>query len=743
LESIQKTSAAISAELDVDKLLQMIAKKAAEVFDAPAVSLMFWDELEERLLIEASWGLSDEHVRQQCVSKENVYTTILLNGEFLPFTVVDLRAKSFGPKGVDEGERFDSMLVVPLKIFGELVGTLNIYSKGTPRQFTHGEKELARIFASQVEVAIQNARSYQQVTQRARAMESLEKVGRIVTAALDLPQVLRSVVENANEVLGADISSLSFYDEIAKKQFPFGIGNVYGTIQTLPREWMLQIEGLADRVVGSKELLVVEDTASPELAAKSKATAYEICSSACCPLLVGEDMVGLLHVDFCTPHKFTADERQTIQMFANQAAIAIKNAGQYEDIERAYRGAEEARKRLDIVAAVGKAVSSTLDFERVLDALLIELGKVIDAPDRGILLYEESSDELVIHPSSYYNIDRDKEHLKKVRIGQGVTGWAAQAKAPCNVPDVLQDPRYVGLISTTRSELAVPVLHGDELIGVINLESPQPGAFDAQDVTLLQAIADQVAVAIKNGRQYEELVHTQEDLAAAATVAWLGIPGAVWSHDVNQKTSAIRYNTATLRDKLKDVYRKDDLVLEVLSDIEEAALAIQDIPMKGPLPAQTGEPVRPTPVDAVLKEQLSAWCAGHIGVELDLQLHSRDVFVLIDEPWLVIALEQLVGNALKAMPSGGHLTVASKVVGDELEITVKDTGCGIPRKALGYFLKGHVPVGAKRYRRGSGMGALTSKFILRSYGGDLELLWTEEEKGTALRISLPVVQDAL
>ena len=504
LEGIQKTSAAISAELDLNELLPMIARGAVEVFGAPAASLMLWDESGENLVIKASWGLSHEYVQQQRICREKAYTAISPSGKFLPFAVEDLRVEPFGQVGQIERERLCSVLVVPLEISGEPIGALNIYSKDTPHQFTHDEKELARIFANQAVIAIQNAQVYQQVTQTAKVMESLEEVGRTITGDLDLHYVLRLIVENANEVLEADVSSVFLFDEGAEGLFPFGIANVHGTIEPIPDEGRPQTEGLAARVVRDKKLLVVEDVASWELAARSKiVVAEKILSFACCPLLAGEDVFGLLYVDFCAPHEFTDDELQTIQMFANQAAIAIKNARQYEDIEKACQDAEKAKRRLEIVVAIGRAVSSTLDFEEVLDTLLTELGQVIEAPDRGILLYDEASDEFTIHPSSYYNIDPDKAHITRLGVDEGITGWVAEAKEHCNVPDVTEDPRYLKLISTTRSELAVPVLHGDELVGVINLESPQPGAFDEEDVTLLQAIADQVAIAIRNVKQYE------------------------------------------------------------------------------------------------------------------------------------------------------------------------------------------------------------------------------------------------
>ena len=732
LESIQKTSSAISAELDLDELLQMIAKKAAEVFGAAATSLMLWDESGEYLVIRASWGLSDEYAQQQVISRKKAYTPISPSGKFLPFTVVDLRLEPFGEIELIEREKLCTVLVVPLEIHGEPIGALNIYTKDTSRQFTRDEKELASIFANQAVIAIQNAQIYQQVTQHARAMESLEQVGRTITADLDLDQVSRLIVQNANEVLAAEISSLFFYNESEEELFPFGIGNINGNIQTLPRDWRPQIKDLVASVVRDRGPIVIEDTTPRDLATNNGSTTNNrIGSSAGCPLLVGEAVLGLLFVDFCAPHRFTNDELQTILMFASQAAVAIKNARQYEDIKNAYQETEKAKKRLDIVAVISQAVRSTLDFDRVLDTLLNELGKVIDAPDRGILLYEEASDELVIHPSSTYCMDSDKKHITRTPVSRGITGWVARERKSSNVPDVTKDPRYLKRISTTRSELAVPIVHGDELIGVINLESPTPAAFDEEDAMLLQAIADQVAIAIQNARRYHELEQAKNALAATEAVAWMGLFGSSWAHGVTQKTSAVRNYLVVLADYLP----QEGPEQELLARIEEAVKAIQGIPIVQRLPSEP-RMTAALDLDAALRKQAQHWCRSHPAIELDFDLRCGGIRTHIDEGWLDIALEKLINNALKAMPNGGHLEVASIFRGRKAEVTITDSGQGISEKVRPYFLKERIPPEFSG-SSGTGIGALIAQYIFRAFGGDLELLWSEPGRGTTLRVTLP------
>ena len=94
------------------------------------------------------------------------------------------------------------------------------------------------------------------------------------------------------------------------------------------------------------------------------------------------------------------------------------------------------------------------------------------------------------------------------------------------------------------------------------------------------------------------------------------------------------------------------------------------------------------------------------------------------------------------MPDGGVLTVTSGVVEDEIHVVLEDTGIGIPQEALRYFLKARVPRHARLDKTGSGMGVLLARFILRSFGGEMELISADRSKGTALRIILPLFHGA-
>ena len=124
LENIQNISTAITAELNLEELLPLIAQKAAEVFSAPAVSVMLWDKTGKNLSIRASHGLSAEYVRQQRISKSKVNSVIAANENARTFVTPDLQKSPFGKADLLKNEHLHLALRAQLQVSGELIGIL-------------------------------------------------------------------------------------------------------------------------------------------------------------------------------------------------------------------------------------------------------------------------------------------------------------------------------------------------------------------------------------------------------------------------------------------------------------------------------------------------------------------------------------------------------------------------------------------------------------------------------------------
>ncbi len=157
---------------------------------------------------------------------------------------------------------------------------------------------------------------------------------------------------------------------------------------------------------------------------------------------------------------------------------------------------------LETMAEIGREMSSILDLDELLKRIAHLLKRIIDYRTFGILLLDEGTNELVMKHAVRYD---ERFLIKRIKVGDGLVGRAVLTKAPVLVSDVTLDPSYIKVVEDARAELVIPLLVKDRCIGVLDLESPEVGAFTKNHVELLTPLAGHAAVAIENARLYEEI----------------------------------------------------------------------------------------------------------------------------------------------------------------------------------------------------------------------------------------------
>jgi PAS domain S-box-containing protein len=178
---------------------------------------------------------------------------------------------------------------------------------------------------------------------------------------------------------------------------------------------------------------------------------------------------------------------------------------------------EQAQARIaELVALqrIGRELNSTLDENQILNLLIREAITVTMATHGSVLLLDEQEGSR--RPQAWYGYTsrqvQDLENIGKL-TGRGIVNRVLTTGQVAVIDDVRQDPDYIEIVPTTRSELTVPIRHGPGIVGVIDLESPDLYAFDPDSQRFAFAIAEQAAIAIGNARRYAE----QVDLEIAAS----------------------------------------------------------------------------------------------------------------------------------------------------------------------------------------------------------------------------------
>jgi len=227
------------------------------------------------------------------------------------------------------------------------------------------------------------------------------------------------------------------------------------------------------------------------------------------PLLNRDHLVGVLNIEGPDARAFPPEARTALQVLARHLAVAIENATFYRET-RWYAGL------LATLHEIGKETASILDLDELLQRVAEVVKRVIDYESFGILLLDEETNELVVRKAVKYAVAPDKP---RIPLGKGLTGIAAQTKEPVLVGDVRQDPRYLNHIPETRSELVVPLIHKEKVLGVFDLESRELNRFTEEHVKILTLLASQVAVAIENARLYKAIREKEERLEKDLEVA--------------------------------------------------------------------------------------------------------------------------------------------------------------------------------------------------------------------------------
>ncbi len=336
--------------------------------------------------------------------------------------------------------------------------------------------------------------------QRTAQLEALRQVTLELTAELNLDILLHSIVSRATELLGGTLGGIYLYKpEQNVLEFTVAVGPDLPPMGTT-LQWG---EGLAGKVWETGEPITVSDYHHWEW----HTSAYEEYASVAIVGVpvhwgagdAGETLLGVLEVTAEVPHTFSPADTELLSLFATQAAIAIRNARLYDEQRRT---ADQQATLYEVLRAVGGHLdpkSIALAAADTIDRLTDWLTVIIALPDKTKTHLRILAGASPSYESSEHNL----------LIGQGIMGRAFETAKVQIVFDVRTDSDYVAGYSNTRSELAVPLQRGEHTLGVLDIQSEQVAAFDADDVLMAESLADAIALALDNARLYAE---TQKQL---------------------------------------------------------------------------------------------------------------------------------------------------------------------------------------------------------------------------------------
>jgi len=317
---------------------------------------------------------------------------------------------------------------------------------------------------------------------------TLFDLGRQVTSVLDFDELLQQIPRLIRRVVSFEAFAVYLLDE---RRGELKIAYSVGYPERSEPIRLRLGQGLVGSAVAAETPVLVNDLAAdPRYVEFVPGMASEIVA----PLLHKSRPIGALNILSRNRDQFSGRDVAIVRQFAAHVAIALANA-------RLFEQSRSDADALETLAEISREVASVLDLDQLFARIAQLTKRIIDYRTFGILLLNED-DELEIKLAVHFG---ENAVMPRVKLGEGLVGYAALHREPVLVSDVAQDPRYIRVVPDVRSELVIPMLIKDRCIGVFDLESPELDAFSKRDVEILTLLASQAAVAIENARLYEEL----------------------------------------------------------------------------------------------------------------------------------------------------------------------------------------------------------------------------------------------
>lgn len=422
-------------------------------------------------------------------------TSILIRTQQPLMLVEETEKRAIAMGAKVSGKAAMSWLGVPLLLRGDAIGALIIQDPNNEKAFDEDDLRFMIAVANQVSGAVFNFRLLEESKLAALQFETAAEIARDISSSLDLDELLQKAVDLIR-------SRFNFYHaSVFLKDLPGefvvireATGEAGAQLKRTGHKLAIGSKSVVGFVAGNGEPLIVNDItrdatyyANPLLPATR--------AEAAIPLKVSDRIVGVLDVQSEQAYGFSEDNLRTLQILADQLAIAVVNSELFAETQE-HLAQHRLLHHITTTAASGTTLDEAL--QSAVNGLQVTLGG-----DRvSILLTDREKKILEVRAAVGY---ASNVFDLRIPMGSGITGWAAAHRKSLRINNVLQDTRYIEGSSNTRSEMAIPLLYRSELLGVLNVESEQTSAYAENDEELLGTLGGSLAAIIANARLLEQI----------------------------------------------------------------------------------------------------------------------------------------------------------------------------------------------------------------------------------------------
>ena len=762
LAVLNEMSRAFAFNLEVQSALEIIYRYTSQLMNTDNFYVAFYDSETDTIsfpLVYADGQLVDENHPEKTdwTSGESLggLTGHVIRNKRPLLVEENVRSvlQSQDIQFVEVGSgKAESWLGVPMMIGDRVIGIISVQSETQPHLYDEHHAALMTTIANQAAIAIENARLFEQTQQALSETEALYQTSARINTAQSLVEILNALFSHT--ILGkADINTtINIFD------------HPWTTNQT--PEWVIVIASQKIEQVGTVSARFSDQSfpsASLFLQPSTPTIIHDVQNDnrlsvdfrnllsqngqancvLLCPLIAAGRWIGFINGMYSQQLEFPENEIRRLMALVNQASIAIQNN----------RLLEETRRRADqlqTASEIARDTSSTLALDALLKRSVNLLRDRFGFYHASVFLLDEEGKYAVVRESTGEAGEEMKRSSHRLAVGsQSIIGYVTQTGEPLVVNDVSQNPVYHinPLLPNTHSELGIALEIGEKVIGALDVQSTEVNAFRPDDVTTLQILADQIAVAIDNATAYELSQKAVEEMRKADQLKSQFL--ANMSHELRTPLNSIIGFSRVI---LKGIDGPTtDLQQQDLSAIYNSGLhllnLINDILDLSKIEAGKMELAFEDDVDlAELIQSVMATLTALVKnkpINIEKDIAADLPHVRADSTKVRQIMLNLLSNAAKFTDQGFIHIQATTQTGpeDQPEVIVKvtDSGPGIaPAEMSKLFLPfSQVDASPTRKTGGSGLGLSITRHLVEMHGGQIGLT-SEVGKGSTFYFTLPL-----
>ncbi|HEX9757076.1 MAG TPA: GAF domain-containing protein [Nitrospiria bacterium] len=351
------------------------------------------------------------------------------------------------------------------------------------------------------------------VRERIQEIEVLRRITQTISCKLDLEEVLHQIIETVVKVTKADACLLYLLDQLGEELILRASKNPHPKL--IGRIRIEVGEGITGWVAKQAQPVAISRNASddPRFKVFHNLPEDRYHAFLSVPVISQNEVIGVINVQHKNKRKHRPEEIALLSTIGQQVGGAIENARLYQEMKK-------KAQRIETLSRVSTTIASNQYLEEILHLLVTMTAEMMSSQTCSIMLLEEKNKELVIKATQSLS-DRYKSK-PPLKIGESISGRVVKEKKPVSVLDVTREKGFMyqdlarkeGLCSL----LSVPMMIKDRVIGVINSYTSEPHHFSEEEIKVLQAVANQAAIAIENTALLKRSLAMEEELEARKVV---------------------------------------------------------------------------------------------------------------------------------------------------------------------------------------------------------------------------------